>query len=95
MVASDTLAVGATGREVAASILHPPLPAAFAPATTLARYVTVGLLPPVVRGRYGLVWTELEERALSAFALAVRHALPLLPSIVRDLPHARRAGRSC
>jgi uncharacterized protein (DUF2236 family) len=57
--------------------------------------VTVGLLPPVVRARYGLSWTELEERALSAFALAVRHALPLLPAIVRDLPQARRAGRSC
>ena len=95
VVVSDTLAVGATGREVAASILHPPLPAALAPATALARYVTVGLLPPVVRARYGLSWTELEERALSAFALAVRHALPLLPAIVRDLPQARRAGRSC
>jgi uncharacterized protein (DUF2236 family) len=95
VVQSDMLAVGATGREVAASILHPPLPAALAPATALARYVTVGLLPPVVRARYGLAWTELQEQALSALALAVRHALPLLPSIVRDLLHARRAGRSC
>jgi len=94
VVASDTLAVGATGHEVAASILHPPLPAAFAPASALARYVTVGLLPPVLRARYGLSWTELEERALSGFALAVRHALPLLPGIVRDMPQARRAGRS-
>ena len=94
MVTSDTLAVGPTGREVAASILHPPLSAAFAAATAVARYVTIGLLPPVVRAHYGLAWDERQERALSAFALAVRHALPLLPSIVRDMPQARRSSRS-
>ena len=90
VVASDVLTVGRTGCDVAASILHPPLPVALAPATAVARWVTVGLLPPVVRARYGLAWTELEERALSALALAVRNALPLLPSLVRDMPQARR-----
>jgi uncharacterized protein (DUF2236 family) len=94
VVASDALTPSRAGREVAASILHPPLPAAFAPATAVARWLSVGLLPPVVRARYGLAWSEWQERTLSAFALAMRSSLPLLPSIVRDMPQARRALRS-
>jgi uncharacterized protein (DUF2236 family) len=92
-VASDVLAVGAAGREVAASILRPPLPAVLRPAIALVGFVTVGLLPPPVRARYGLPWSEGRERALSAFAHLVRCALPVLPSIVREMPHARRAVR--
>jgi len=91
VLASDVLAIGASGREVAASILRPPLPFPLAPATALARFATVGLLPPVVRARYGLEWSATQERALSALALVVRRTLPVVPSIVRDMPHARRA----
>ncbi|HLY38664.1 MAG TPA: oxygenase MpaB family protein, partial [Candidatus Binatia bacterium] len=91
VLASDVLAIGTPGREVAASILHPPLPVTLAPATALARFATVGLLPPVVRARYGLGWSATQERALSALALVVRRTLPVVPAIVRDMPHARRA----
>src|SRR5262245_4055115 len=93
MIASDVLVVGRAGHEVAASILRPPLPAVFRPAVALAGFLTVGLLPPAVRARYGLAWSERRERALSAFTRLVRTALPVLPSVVRDMPHARRARR--
>lgn len=92
MVASDVLAIGAAGREVAASVLHPPLPAVLGPAAMVARFVTVGLLPPAVRVRFGLGWSDAQERVLSALAFMVRRVLPFLPALIRDMPHARRAG---
>jgi uncharacterized protein (DUF2236 family) len=91
-LAGDVLAVGRAGREIAAAILRPSLPVGLAPAVSLARFVTVGLLPPVLRERYGLSWSGRCEAALGALAAAVRSALPWLPAPARFLPHARRAG---
>jgi len=91
MVTGDELIVGRDAREVAAAILRPPVPPGVSELFRLTRFVTVGLLPPVVRARYGLAWGASHEAALSALAVASRRIVPLLPSCVRFVPHARSA----
>jgi len=91
MIAGDELAVGRDGREAAAAILRPPVPVGVAELFRLTRFVTVGLLPPSVRARYGLAWNAAQDASLSALTAASRRIVPLLPPCVRFLPHARRA----
>jgi uncharacterized protein (DUF2236 family) len=90
MVQGDVLSVGAAAREVAASILRPPVPLGLRPAFAIAALPTIGLLPVPVRERYGFPWSRAHEFALSALARVIRGALPLLPDYVRAMPHARR-----
>src|SRR5262249_19655280 len=49
MVTGDELTVGRDAREAAAAILRPPVPVGVTELFRLTRFVTVGLLPPVVR----------------------------------------------
>ena len=93
MVRGDVLAVGAAARDVAASILRPPVPLALAPAFRAGGFLAVGLLPPSLRERFGFAWSAGQERALRAIAAAARVGLPLLPGFARLMPHARRAAR--
>lgn len=92
--------VGPTARELAASVLHPPLgpiaPAlAILPAWTYAwtLWPAVGLLPPSVRAGYGLRWGRL-ERAVSGWLVAGWRAWrPILPPAFRQMPQAIAAER--
>ncbi|MEO5941320.1 MAG: oxygenase MpaB family protein [Candidatus Limnocylindrales bacterium] len=92
--------VGPTARELAASVLHPPLgpiaPALAAlPAWTYAwtLWPAVGLLPPSVRDAYGLRWGR-RERAVSAWLVAGWRAWrPILPPAFRQMPQAIAADR--
>ena len=93
MIRGEVLAVGATAREIAASILRPPVPLALAPAFRAGGFLAVGLLPPALRERFGFAWSAGQERALRALAAATRVGLPFLPGCVRLMPHARRAAR--
>ena len=88
-IASDVLAIGSDGRAVAAAILRPPLPFGVQHAFRAGNLVTVGLLPPTLRRRYGLGWGTLQGLALDAFAAGVRATLPFVPSVVRWVPQAR------
>jgi uncharacterized protein (DUF2236 family) len=64
------------------------------PFVDVMRFVTVGLLPPQVRGGYGLAWDARRERVLAALAAAIRGGVvPLLPDAWRRWPHARDADR--
>lgn len=85
------LAVGTAGARIARSILRPPLAPGLRQAATSASFVTAGLLPPSVRGLYGLSWDERRERRMRRLAALSRVALPVLPGLLRDFPHARRA----
>lgn len=89
-IASD-LEVGDDAREIAGSVLRPPLPAPLRPLAAPLNLLTVGLLPPAVRDLYRLRWDSGREALLDAAGLAVRAAVPLLPHAARDFPHARRA----
>ncbi len=90
MVESETLAVGATGRELAATILAPPLPFGVRQAVGATGIVTRGLLPARLRAVLGLEWSAAADAALSTLAAASRTLLPLVPARLRFLPQSRR-----
>ncbi|HMJ02466.1 MAG TPA: oxygenase MpaB family protein [Conexibacter sp.] len=90
----EVLEVTPAAREVADAILHPrqfPLP--LRPAFDVLNLATVGLLPPTLREGYGLSWGPQRERVLGAQTALVRRLMPALPSLVREMPSARAAGR--
>src|SRR5207244_1040766 len=89
-IAGDALAVSADSKEIAASILHPPLPLGVRQAFQMANLFTIGLLPAVMRKRYGFSWSASQETALETIAMAARRFVRFLPTLVRSLPHARR-----
>jgi uncharacterized protein (DUF2236 family) len=82
MVEGETLQASHTLRTVADMTLR------FGPLDL----VTIGLLPARVRELLGLDWGPRRERLLGASQRATRSLLPLLPSLMRDLPPARRAA---
>ncbi|MFD0900792.1 oxygenase MpaB family protein [Actinomadura sediminis] len=66
------------------------------PLNAVARFITVGGLPPRTRELLGLPWSAADERRHRRFAALVRRGnavWPLLPESVRYLPQARRAFR--
>ena len=88
------LEVTPPARDVADAILRPRrLPLPLRPAFDALNLATVGLLPPTLREDYGLGWGPQRERLLGAQTSLVRRLMPLLPSLVRELPAARSAGR--
>jgi uncharacterized protein (DUF2236 family) len=91
--------VGDTARDLAGSILHPPLPGLLARAGLPARlydwtlWPSLGLLPPAVRDAYGVPWGPL-ERAVSAWLVTAWRAWnPVLPPGFRQMPQALAADR--
>ncbi|MBX3026537.1 DUF2236 domain-containing protein [bacterium] len=92
MLRGPTLAVSRDSRAIAASLLSPPLPPGLRQLAATTRLFTVGLLPEVIRERYGYSWGPLRERALDATALALRAGVPWLPSLLRHFPQARRSA---
>ncbi|WP_394821956.1 oxygenase MpaB family protein [Pendulispora albinea] len=59
----------------------------------LSHFVTVGLLPSVVRERYELPWTAADARAFRAFCAAVRAGWRLVPFELRYHRDAKAAFR--
>ncbi len=92
VVNGKLLAVGPASRDIAASILSPPVATALKPVFGVANAFTVGLLPPVLRARYGWRWDAGREAAFRLLVATIRRLLSHLPGAVRYLPHARRAA---
>lgn len=92
---SDAISVGSTAIALSQAILH-PRPWLLKTFTPLSALITAGLLPPKLRRAYGLSWNGRRERILRLLAGSTRAALPLVPSVIRVVPHARaaEAGRS-
>jgi uncharacterized protein (DUF2236 family) len=86
------LVVGRAAREIAASILRPPLPRVTQPAFWLSAALTRELLPPVLRQRYGFGPQRTSALVEQSVAWMTRPTLPLLPRLIRLMPHARHAG---
>lgn len=91
--------VGATARDLAGSILHPPLPGVLGRVPVPPRlydwtlWPSLGLLPTSVRDAYGFAWGPL-ERAVSAWLVAAWRAWnPVLPESFRQMPQALAAER--
>ena len=92
-IAGPTLAPTPTARRLADAVLHPPLALLPRVAGDVGAVVTLGLLPPVMRERYGLPWDRTRERGFAVARGVVRRVLPLLPDVMRAMPQARRAER--
>lgn len=107
----ETLVDHPTVRAVMAVSRRPPVPpwvprplaAAWAPVAAVGgpfgHWLTVGTFPPAMRRKLDLPWSGADERAMLAFAAAVRTVVPLAPERVRlaAMPmalHARRHSRS-
>jgi uncharacterized protein (DUF2236 family) len=90
---------GAGSREVAGTVLHPPVRSRLMrPGTDTLAFIATGLLPPDLRRGYGLPWTPAHVAAFSALTRSMRLAGPALPrrlriSPVYDLALARSEGR--
>jgi uncharacterized protein (DUF2236 family) len=55
------------------------------PAVKSTRLTTAGLLPPVLRERFGITWTEKEERRFHALAKASRKSTAVMPKALRNV----------
>lgn len=90
---------GAGSREVAETVLHPPVRSKLLrPGTDTLAFIATGLLPAQLRRGYGLSWSPAHVAAFSALARSLRLATPALPrrlriSPVYDQALARSEGR--
>ena len=73
--------------------MRPPVPLRARPVLELANFVTVGLLPPRLRRKYGFSWDPARAVVLRGGAeYAKRFVVPFLPERLRVVRSARRAG---
>lgn len=84
-----------TGDVVLHSLANPPRPpelpgwteplwrVASLPMRHVLTLCTIGLLPPVLRERYGLRWTRWQDRQFRAIAALSRAVTPILPKFLR------------
>jgi uncharacterized protein (DUF2236 family) len=93
MLASGAITVTDNARMLARDVLYPPAPRLAAPALSLVRLQTVGLLPPGIREDYGFPWSARRERLLGVSTGLARTVLRVTPPIIRHWPAARRARR--
>jgi uncharacterized protein (DUF2236 family) len=86
-LASEEIYVTETAREIAHTVLHPPLPLPLRPAMEVVKVVTASLMPPRLRREYGLAWDPVRATALRASREWVRRiAMPVLPERLRRVP---------
>jgi uncharacterized protein (DUF2236 family) len=91
MLDSDEICVTDTAREIAHTVLHPPLPLVLRPAMEAVALVTASLMPPSLRREYGLAWDPVRATLLLGSREWVRRiAMPLLPGRLRRAPEAGR-----
>ena len=91
--ASGALTVSPQARELAHALIEPSFASAVRPLARLNRIVTFGLLPPAVRGQYGVTWNPDDEAALDRWLLRVRQLRRRAPSVVAWWADARRVLR--
>jgi uncharacterized protein (DUF2236 family) len=82
-----------TARRLAASIVRPPLPFAPGPLVDLAVLPGLALLPPGIRGGYGIAWSRRQELVAGVLSRGLRAWVRLMPSGWRAMPPARAAER--
>jgi uncharacterized protein (DUF2236 family) len=95
LIDSEVICVTPEAREVAATVLKPPLPVVARPVWQAVNFVTAGFLPGKLRRGYGFTWTAAHRALLAGSAESLKRAvIPLLPDLARALPNARSAERS-
>ena len=100
MLAPDgEVQVGDLARDLAGTILHPPLPGVLGslPVPTAAydwvMWPGIGLLPESVRAAYGFPWGPREQVVSAWLVTAWRAWTPLVPRGFRQMPQALAADR--
>lgn len=86
---SPEICVTKAARDVAETVLRPPVPAPLRPTLAALNLTTVGLLPPSLREEYGFRWSLPQRAALAASAQSVRRLLPLVPRRLRVLEQGK------
>jgi uncharacterized protein (DUF2236 family) len=85
---------GDGSREVARTVLSPPLPSVMAaPAWGLVAFAAVGLLPGRLRRDYGIAWSPLHDAGHTALCAGLRAAHPHLPHRLQVSPAHQWAAR--
>jgi uncharacterized protein (DUF2236 family) len=88
------LKVGGRARRLSRHVLAPPLRWLPAQAGFPLAAVTAGLLPQRLRSAYGLAWGRPERLTFATAKRLVPMLLPAVPSLLRDVPAARRGFRT-
>jgi uncharacterized protein (DUF2236 family) len=94
MIQGGPVRVSDTARDLARSILYPPVPLIPPPIFDAINFVTIGLLPPSLRDQYGLAWGSLDQLLFDISTFAISMALPIVPDFIRAVPAARAAERA-
>lgn len=92
MIAGNQIVVGSTALLLSKDILYPS-PWLLKPGAPIFRLLTAGLLPPQLRAAYGLGWDARRKRRFDLAVRTIRAARPLVPRLLRIVPHARAAER--
>jgi uncharacterized protein (DUF2236 family) len=90
MIDGGHLVVSDRTRVLARGILFPPGWRFLWPLFRPLQLITIGLLPPRIRGDYGFTWTPRDARALARWTSALRLLHRALPRFAREWPAARR-----
>jgi uncharacterized protein (DUF2236 family) len=91
-IASGRVAVGADARALALAVLKPAIGRLVWPLQYAGELVTIGTLPPAIRGAYGFRWDATRERRMQRVLATVRTLRALTPDVLARWPEARRAA---
>jgi uncharacterized protein (DUF2236 family) len=92
MMADGTVRVDATARSLVPYVRYPRR---FPPRAVwdMAHLISDSVLPEPIRRGYGIPWSPAREAGMRRAAGISRRVVPLVPPILRRVPHARRAER--
>lgn len=82
----ETLEVGPLALELGKLVLRPRVRLVPGPVMIPFEIVTAGLLPPVLRERYGLAWARPQQRAFRLMTIAVPRLVAATPPVLRVWP---------
>jgi uncharacterized protein (DUF2236 family) len=94
ILGSGRIAITPRSRALARAVLFPPRWWLLWPAFRPAQLITIGLLPPSVRGAYGFEWTDREARALVRWTKAMRLLRRVIPPVFRVWPSSRKSAHA-
>jgi uncharacterized protein (DUF2236 family) len=92
LLRGGVLCVTQPARQIARTVLTPPVPAPFRPGLAPLVRANVGLLPAALREQYGLRWRRIDDLALDASSRLVRGVLPLVPPPLRAVRRGEQRG---
>lgn len=91
-IAGGEIVIGPQARLLARAIFRPPRLWPAWPALAPLEVITAWLLPPPIRHGYGYSWGSRREMLMRRVAAASRSVVPRIPTLVREVPAARRTG---